>query len=170
MMRTFSAILPPLAPWQARSSQTTLKTRKSCVYPPIPVSIPEGCSCSTVPPPPFPPSPLTLRRSCTTHLPAIPKCSLSGQEQPLRALQIILGEAIEVPTKPTHLALVGAWHVHLHLGLPIPQHLCREAGTDWAVGKNRDPRKPTVHPGRILCVRPPPGAGEENGQMEARLP
>lgn len=84
---------------------------------------------------PLPPS------SCVTHLPAIPKLSLSGQEQPLRALQIILGKAIEVATEPTNLAPVGARHSHLHLGLPIPQHLCREAGTGkW--GKAGAPGSP----------------------------
>lgn len=87
-------------------------------------------------------SPTSHSGSCTTHLPAIPKCSLSGQEQPLGALQIILGEAIEVPTKPTNLAPVGTWYVHLHLGLPIPQHLRREAGTgEWGkIGTPGSPR------------------------------
>lgn len=55
---------------------------------------------------------------------------------------IILGKAIEVPTEPTNLAPVGAGHAHLHLGLPIPQHLCGEAVTGkWGeVGTPRSPQ------------------------------
>lgn len=138
MMSPSSAILPLLAPWQARSPRTTLKTKKPVLcqpaHPPFNCSTAQllNCALSTSPAPPGP---------CATHLPAVPKCSLSGQEQPLGALQIILGEAIEVPTKPTDLAPVGAWHVHLHLGPPIPQHLCREAGTgEW--GKTGTPGSP----------------------------
>ena len=78
---------------------------------------------------------------CATHLPAIPKCSLSGPEQFLRVPQVILGKAIEVAAEPTHVAPVGARHSHLHLGPPIPQHLCREVGTGEQE-KARGPRKP----------------------------
>lgn len=122
----------------------------------LPMSTPKCCSETSAQlcrlrPTPRPPGP----GSCTTHLPAIPKGSLRGLEQPLRALQIILGKAIEVPTEPTDLAPVGARHSHLHLGLPIPQHLCGEAGTGER--GNTSPRSALA--AHTVSARPPLSEG-----------
>ena len=101
---------------------------------------------------------------CATHLPAIPKRSLSGPEQLLRVLQVILGKAIEVATEPTHVAPIGARHSHLHLGPPIPQHLYREAGTG-AQEKARGPRKPRAHPSGVSAC--PLQEGRRNDSWSA---
>lgn len=77
--------------------------------------------------------------SQVTHLPAVPKHSLCGVEPPIWTLQIILGKAIEVPAETTSPAPVGTGNSHLHLGLPIPQYLCKRPGL--GMRKERDPKE-----------------------------